>query len=77
MLGKTKIGGDRAKDPKRFTKSPMKGNNTVTNVFTPKTSARKKKRRITSRMGSLPVLRTWYPKHLISWNTVQNMFNCT
>lgn len=46
MLGNTKVSGKSVKDPNRFTKSPMKGNMAVTNVFSENRSARKPSRRL-------------------------------
>lgn len=41
MLGNTKVSEKRESDPNRFTKSPMKGNMAVMNVFSEKRSKRK------------------------------------
>lgn len=46
MLGNTNVKGNMVKEPTKFTKSPMNGNKAVTNVFTPKSNALKKNRRM-------------------------------
>ena len=46
MLGNMKVSGTRAKEPKRLTKSPMKGSSAATKTLKPRTRPRAQRRRV-------------------------------